>query len=215
VNLAFLTKTFEFYLDFDDPVEPVFTPAGGLFNSSVQVALSHAEWAAPTGSPVKVYYTTDHTDPTSSSTQYAAGSPIAVAPSQTPTEIRAIAIDDSGRTSLIKSEVYGFIRIDHMHSTSDSGPLNVFDTSIASPQWIYVHGYGLSTVASAEFKDADGTSADTVAVMTKTSEQVILAVSIPVGSVFAGDGTTADGTLRLIDASGVSCEIKIDLVPEP
>jgi hypothetical protein len=215
VNLAFLTKTFKFLLDFDNPAEPEFSPVGALFSDNVQVTLSHAEWSAPSGSPVSIYYTTNQTDPTSSSSRYIVGSPIAVLLSETPTEIRAIAIDDSGRSSAIKSEIFSFINIDYIHSNSESGPLNEFDTSIPAPQWIFVNGYGLSNVSSAEFKDADGTTAATIAVMSKTSLQVILAVSLPDGGIFAGDGTTMDGTLKVFDFSGVSDAIKINLVPEP
>ena len=212
VDLTFLTKTYDFYLDFENPIEPEFSPSSGLFTDPVQVALSHGEWVGSSGSPVNIYYTTDHSNPTASSSVYIAGSPIIIDVTETPTEIRAIAIDDSGRQSDIRPEIYRFISIDHTHFGQPDGPINEFETSF-SPQFIYIHGYGLDAVQSAEFFDFDGTSASTVALMGAVPKEVILAVSFPTG-IFIGDGTTTDGTLRLLYANGV-IEKEINLVPEP
>jgi hypothetical protein len=212
VDLSSLSKRVAFFFDFSAPVEPQVSPSGGLYNIAVPVALSHQEWVAPTGSPVSVYYTTDHTDPTAGSSRYQVGTPVVLELSENSTELRAIAIDDSGRTSTIESEIYSFINIDHMHSTSEDGPQNVFYTG-KSPQFIYLHGYGLDSVEIAEFADVDNTPATTAAVIEKNGTQVILAISIPLDGSFAGDGSTMDGTLRVFAAGGVSDDIRIDLLP--
>jgi hypothetical protein len=209
VDLAFLTKTFEFFLDSEDPAEPGFSPAGGLFNDTVDVTLLHGEWSAPIGSPVTVYYTTDHTDPTSSSNQYIVGSPIAVQLSATPIEVRAIAIDDSGRQSSVESKTYYFLNIESIET-----PVETTDFE----QFLHPQGYGFANINAVEFMDADGTSVSAVILDTGPSvitvavklDTIIVPGSIP---GFQGNGTVTDGTLRLIDVSGMTDEITIDLIP--
>jgi hypothetical protein len=214
VNLAFLTKTFEFFLDSEDPVEPEFSPVGGLFSETEYIELSHPEWNMPTGSPVRVHYTTDHTDPTSSSSQYVSGSLITVGLSQSPIEIRAIAIDDSGRQSAVRSETYSFISINYIISREPGSQENVLDTT--KTQLIDLRGYGLRTVNEVEFTDWDNDSPLTTAIMEWESDgtRLTVAVSFPADGSFAGNGTTTDGILKVF-AGTVSDQITIDLVPEP
>ena len=75
---------------------PTFTPAGGTFTSDQSVTISAADGAT-------IYYTTDGTDPTTSSTKYES----AITVSKT-TTIKAIAVKD-GHTSSIASATYTLV----------------------------------------------------------------------------------------------------------
>ena len=76
---------------------PTFSPAGGTFTSAQSVTISAAEGAT-------IYYTTDGTDPTTSSTKYDNN---AITVSKT-TTIKAIAVKD-GYTSSIASATYTLV----------------------------------------------------------------------------------------------------------
>ena len=76
---------------------PTFSPAGGTFTSAQSVTISAAEGAT-------IYYTTDGTDPTTSSTKYDNN---AITVSKT-TTIKAIAVKD-GHTSSIASATYTLV----------------------------------------------------------------------------------------------------------
>ncbi len=79
-----------------DTVAPTVTasPAGGLYNSPQVVSLT-------TSDPGTIYYTTDETDPTTSSTQYT--DPITVSQ---PTVLKFIAVDAVGNQSPVSTEEY-------------------------------------------------------------------------------------------------------------
>ena len=75
---------------------PTFTPAGGTFTSALNVTISQEDGA-------DIYYTTNGSDPTTSSTKYAS----AITVSKT-TTIKAIAVKD-GHTSSIASATYTLV----------------------------------------------------------------------------------------------------------
>ena len=75
---------------------PTFSPAGGTFTSAQRVTISQEDGA-------DIYYTTDGSDPSTSSTKYAS----AIAVSET-TTIKAIAVKD-GHTSSIASATYTLV----------------------------------------------------------------------------------------------------------
>lgn len=75
---------------------PTFSPAGGEYTSAQNVTISTADGAT-------IYYTTDGTDPTTSSTKYES----AITVSKT-TTIKAIAVKD-GHTSSIASATYTLV----------------------------------------------------------------------------------------------------------
>ncbi len=215
VNLAFLTKSFAFYLDSTPPASPEFSPSGGLFNSSIEVALSHPEWgeSPATGSPVSVYYTTDHTDPTATSSRYVVGSPINVPLSETPTEVRAIAIDEAGQQSAASSATFNFVDILFITCNTDPAP-NVFYTG-QTDQYVYLHGYGFSTGWQVEFLDPNSTPASTYVVpLGSTSTYLKVSVVLPVEApLFTDNGTLNEGILRLKDGEKIIDQIAVDLRP--
>lgn len=75
---------------------PTFSPAGGTFTSALNVTISQEDGA-------DIYYTTDGSDPTTSSTKYASAITVS-----TTTTIKAIAVKD-GHTSSIASATYTLV----------------------------------------------------------------------------------------------------------
>jgi hypothetical protein len=133
--------------------------------------------------------------------------------------VKAAAIDDSGRQSGVKSETYRFLEIEQVTSQSSSGTPNAFNTYYRD-QFIYIHGYGFENVpleGSVVFRDWDLTDPQTMFVMSKTSTDISVAVSLG-SQPFTGNGnSTTDGTVVVRDSSGVSDSILIDLfyLPPP
>jgi hypothetical protein len=80
---------------------PTFTPAGGTVTDSVTVALSSAT------STASIYYTTDNSTPTRSSTFY--GGPFTLTSSAT---VRTIAVADGFNDSAVTSETFTVTAID-------------------------------------------------------------------------------------------------------
>ena len=76
----------------------VVTPAGGTYLGGTTVTLSSTNGVAP----VKIYYTTDGSVPTASSTLYS--SPISITVNNT--VLKAIAIDNNGTSSNVSSNTY-------------------------------------------------------------------------------------------------------------
>jgi hypothetical protein len=76
---------------------PTFTPAPGTYASAPQVSMSDSTSGAA------IYYTTNGTTPTTSSTKYAAGTPISVGTTET---IEAIAVASGYTNSAVASAKY-------------------------------------------------------------------------------------------------------------
>ena len=83
-------------IDTTAPSIPVLSPDGGSFTSTQNVSMSSTDV-----NNAKIYYSTDNTDPSSSSTLYS--SAISVTSTKT---IKAIAIDTAGNSSAIKSSAF-------------------------------------------------------------------------------------------------------------
>ena len=93
---------------------PIFSPEGGVYTSPQTVTLAVA---APTMEGYSFYYTTDGTEPTTSSTLYTG--PIEVS---TTTTIKAIAVKD-GETSLVATATYAILG----HAGTEADPYTVAD----------------------------------------------------------------------------------------
>ena len=122
-------------LDTMDPILPTTDKSSGIFNYEFDVTIDHPEWpTSASGSPVKLFYTLDGTNPDSSSIEYN-GSPISL--SDGTTQIRVIATDDAGNVSGELTENYVIDTIAPVdpfmdHSSSDySSP---FDLVITHPE---------------------------------------------------------------------------------
>jgi hypothetical protein len=82
-------------INFPAAATPTFTPAAGTYTSAQSVTIADSTTAA------KIYYTTDGTAPTTSSTAYTAAIPVSVT-----TTIKAIATASSYTTSAVGSALY-------------------------------------------------------------------------------------------------------------
>lgn len=99
---------------------PLFSHLGGFYSTPISVEITASNTAA------KIYYTTDGSEPTSSSALY--NSPIQI--SQT-TPLRAIAVVDGEATSLVSTATY-FVETENI-------PTNVKVVSLSTDK-DYVHG---------------------------------------------------------------------------
>ena len=97
---------------------PTFSPAGGTYSSAQNVTIS------TTTEDATVYYTTDGTDPTTSSNVYSAAIPVS-----TTTTIKAIAVADGYENSVIATANYSFITLEHAGTEAD--PYTVADARTA------------------------------------------------------------------------------------
>jgi len=98
-----------------------FTPAAGTYPSAQSVTLSDTDQTA------KIYYTTDGTQPTASSTLYTAPIPVPAT-----TTINAIAIDPALRDSNIATGTYTIHPIDFSQGFSSTTGLNFNGSAVAS-----------------------------------------------------------------------------------
>jgi hypothetical protein len=156
VDLAFLDKSVDFFLDTAAPADPeIDLPNGQRYTQQQSIQPSHPEWTAPTvpeGSPVTIYYTTDGTDPrTSVSRLSSTGSAIPLPFDRGIVPFKAVAEDAAGNQS------GGIIARDYrfMHIVS-TNPVSSTQDYID----IQVNGFGFSLVnlAGITMKDTDGTS---------------------------------------------------------
>jgi len=101
---SFLQESLDFWIDPSGPSGLVtISPDGGSYNSVQPVVLDHPEIDTIDGSPARIFYTTDGSDPTTSSEQYDPGNPVVVS---TNTTLKAIAIDMADRSSGISTATY-------------------------------------------------------------------------------------------------------------
>lgn len=117
-----------------------FQPAAGTYNSAQQVTLSDTDASAT------IYYTTDGTTPTASSTRYTG--PISVSASTT---IKAIAIDPALQNSNLASAAY----VIQILQT----PIN-FGSGFASVAGLRLNGSAINTNNLLQLTPATGTYAD-------------------------------------------------------
>ena len=123
----FLQDSVDFWIDPTGPANDALTidPIGGYYNSAQQVVLDHPELNATDGSPARIFYTTDGSDPTSSPTsmEYVPGEPVTIATDST---LQAIAMDLADRTSGITAADYIIDSVPPIaptQPTSAAGPL--------------------------------------------------------------------------------------------
>jgi Chitobiase/beta-hexosaminidase C-terminal domain/Abnormal spindle-like microcephaly-assoc'd, ASPM-SPD-2-Hydin len=103
-----------------DTVAPTVAanPAGGVFNTAQSVALTTPDATA------KIYYTTDGTAPSASSTRYSAAIPVGAT-----TTLKFVAIDPAGNQSAVGTETY---TIDTVAVTVSASPAGGSFTSAQS-----------------------------------------------------------------------------------
>ena len=95
---------------------PTFSPATGVFTSAQNVTISTETDGAT------IYYTTDGTDPTASSTEYTGAINVS-----TTTTIKAIAVKDGNNNSAVATATYTILE----HAGTQADPYSVADARIA------------------------------------------------------------------------------------
>jgi hypothetical protein len=104
VDLPFLTNTVAFYLDLDDPSPPDFDPGDTLIEpGGFRLFLTHPELSDPDGTPVSIHYTLSSDGsqkPDGDSPVYDPATGIVVPLDSWELILRAVAIDESLRSSL-------------------------------------------------------------------------------------------------------------------
>lgn len=148
VDLPFLTKSVNFYVDHGQPVPPeVDLPNTQRFTTQQSVQFTHPEWPVPQISPVKVYCTTDGTDPGTSATRILyAGSPVPLPFNSGIVTLKAIAEDEARNKSEIKQVSYYFLHIDSINPSE--GPVNT-----AGP--FVISGFGFTGVTTSHISMTD------------------------------------------------------------
>jgi len=118
-NSALATAAFT--INLPSTATPTFSPVAGAVVSGTTVAISDATPGAT------IYYTTDGTTPTASSTQYNSSTPISVTQAET---IEAIAIASGDSVSGVASAAYTIQALPSITGTVASGTLPVNGASV-------------------------------------------------------------------------------------
>lgn len=152
---------------------PAFTPAGGTYTAEQNVTIT----CATSGATIR--YTTDGTDPTTASTPYTAGAPIAVAATST---IKAKAFKSGMADSTVASATYT-INLSPVHVPITVSSVPVFPQGNA-PELVVTIGAGIAGFnATNNFDGIDSTSHLTPA---------LGSVGVP-----GADGKVEDGSIQL------------------
>ena len=132
VDLEFLKKSVSFCVDLQSPVQPgVDLAAEQRYTQPQSVQFTHPEWPVPLGSPVKVYYATNGTDPASSATRILYdGLPAPLPFDRGVVTLKAIAEDEAGNQSDLIITPYYFTHINSIDPTSAPNnatvPINIY-----------------------------------------------------------------------------------------
>jgi len=159
VDLGFLDKTFEFYVDGSDPADPIPSPnpVGARYVGPLSVIVTHDEWTNPEGSPVQVYYEVDGSPPGLNPILYT-GTPIELAASPTGHELWLLAEDEAGNSNgygVIRN--YSFMCIESALETEEQVPwVFIDDTDGLFIVQITGYGFDVETPATVKFNDVDG-----------------------------------------------------------
>ncbi len=188
---------------------PTFSPAGGIFTGMQSVTIADATGGA------SIYYTTNGTTPTTSSTKYSA--PVSVATSET---LQAIAIANGYATSAAASAAYtikvatpvfslasGTYGTRQTVSLSDAtaGAKIYYTTNGSTPTTSSTLYTGAFVVSSTETVEAiAAASGDTISAVASATYTITPATAAPVFSLAAGTYTTAQADSITDSTAGAS-----------
>ena len=144
-----------FQLAGQTPATPTFNPAGGSYTSAQSVSISSTSGAT-------IYYTTDGSTPTTSSSVYNASTPILVSASET---LKAIAVA-SGSQSAVGSAAYTInipVGVGYLSGTVIAGPAaeGAVNLSNGTTGWTFFNGNVTDASGTAQvsnFKIIGGTA---------------------------------------------------------
>jgi hypothetical protein len=210
VDLSFLDKEVEFYIDGTAPLEPSADLSSGTYVGDQLVALDHPEWSMPSGSPVKLYYTLDGSTPTVASPEYTGGTITVTAQESPPVELRAVAIDLATNPSPVTMNQYSFMEIISAVNTATSQP----EVSINVPGGFFnviIAGYGFddTTPADVKFMDVDGTEIWSTVVSDAPTEFILNA---NIANAVGGGNGVVDPGMGTIQITNSSPNIATDTI---
>ncbi|WP_232278979.1 chitobiase/beta-hexosaminidase C-terminal domain-containing protein [Geotalea uraniireducens] len=219
-------KSKAYIIDTTLPVTTV-SPAGGAYNTSQTISLTCSDGAG-TGCD-KIYYTTNGTTPTTSSSVYS--TPISVS---TTTTLKFFATDLAGNTEVVKNQTYtiditpptGTVTInaganytntaaatltlscndsvgcDQMQFSNDNASWSSPETHMTTKVWTLVLGDGTKTVY-AKFKDMAGNWS------TAVSDTIVFDATAPVTTASPAGGVynaAKSVTMTCGDGTGAGCD---------
>jgi hypothetical protein len=152
VDLAFLDKSVDFYLDSENPFlsESAIVPSNSQrFAEQLQIHFDNSVWAPTEGSPVKVFFTTDGSDPslstnTSRDVRYDE-TPITLPFDRGDVPFRAVAEDAAGNISQCLESTYRFIKV--VSANPSQSPKTACD--------IILTGFGFVNVSKLKNEDVN------------------------------------------------------------
>jgi len=210
VDMPFLDKTFEFYLDGNVPAAPIVTLPEDTYVGDQVTLFEHEEWNVPAGSPVEVYYTLngDDPDPRNSIGQRYDGSAVLVPASSTPVVVKAVACDmvvDHVQQPPVQSTI-SFMDAQEVTPVSAS-ITEEFVPGFPGVHTIVISGYGFNASTTVVLYDVDGTEVSSSIVPPIHADQIMVTVNLNHGTGGTEPGVdtvdTGSGTL-VIKNSGLS-----------
>jgi hypothetical protein len=201
-DLEFLDKAVVFYIDNKPPGLPIISPTPAISSQPVYVKLDHADNHDPNASPVTLYYTLDGSPPNSLSTKYTGKFLIDL--SDTPVEVKAIAIDSVNESGPVEPFEYKFLNITCVAKPGFDDPdpvIKILDVSATKD----LLGYGFPDIDEQTVYDHDNTEVSTtIDLISDTRLRIFISMDSikedPNGTGFE----PGPGTIKIIDTdSGV------------
>jgi hypothetical protein len=182
IDMSFLDKTFEFYLDSNAPDAPVITLASDTYVGDQVTLFDHSEWISPAGSPVEVFYTLDGNDPADPyHRQKFSGGAIPVPSSDTPVIIRAVAIDmaDHYDSFSYSQQTISFMDAESVNPSSSA---DRFGGSPVGYHLREISGYGFNSSTTVELFDFDGTKVISSIIPDILFNQIVVGINLTSGT---------------------------------
>lgn len=189
VDLSFLDKEFEFYIDEFPPDPPDILLPSGIFSETQYVTMKHDEWSTPLGSPVEIYYKIDGDPLSADAILYKKTTAIEI-PADEPTHVlNAVAKDQAGGVSGVTSVDYDFLEIsavENVDAVEDPKNWGDLDTVVN----ISIKGYGFDNPFEAHLYDKNETEASIFSGPTlKSDTEITMSVELySLNGIVAGTG---------------------------
>jgi len=186
VDLSFLDKSFEFYLDDEAPQAPDITLKTDTYVGDQVTLFDHQEWTTPAGSPVEVFFTITPVgevpaDPAvSADRRLFEGESVSIPSSETPVTIRAVAIDMAGHydsLSYAEETVISFMEAQSVIP----GSADRFGGTPQGHHFLEISGYGFNSSTTVMLYDVDGTEVG-LFVTDLSPKKIVAAINLTSGT---------------------------------
>jgi hypothetical protein len=178
IDLSFLDKAFEFYIDEFPPDPPDISLPSGIFSETQYVTMNHDEWSIPLGSPVEIYYKIDGDPLAADAILYNKKTAIEITSNEPTHVLSAVAKDQAGGVSLVNSVDYDFLEISAVeNAVAMEDPKNWGDLDTVVN--ISIKGYGFANPFEAHVYDKNKTEAPIFSGPTlKSDTEIALSVEL-------------------------------------